>query len=518
MKRFVAAILFILGGLSLSAQSFEEYKARARKEFDEYRSQREQDFRAYREKVNAEFAEYMRQAWRRYEGEPAVPEPPKIPDVPPVVLPELELSEIPDNEIPYIDYVPIEFKKLEPVPLVPLMEVPEHDPVPEQIPDVPDPEPVPFTPAPEPKEPVLNLVFYGTPCSLRFDVNAKIMMNGASEDSAADMWDAMCSGNYDDLLTDCLEIRRMLGLCDWAYYELSRKVSETVYGRGNEAVMLSMFLLNQAGYRTRLGREGADVLHLLVGMEDGIYNHPCFTLKGYDYYLLDDEDIGSLYVFDMEMPEEKSLSLSITRRQSFSDDRSDAGRLKADAYPSADVRVDVNRNLMDFYGSYPHPFRSAAEHDTWVFYAEAPLSAHLEHQLLLPLAEAINGMSQEDAANLLINFVQTAFRYMTDGDQWGYERAFFPEETLYYPYSDCEDRAILYARLVRELLGLDVVFLHYPGHLATAVCFDEEISGDHLILDGRKYLVCDPTYINAPIGIQMPTMKGRDVKVIRINN
>ena len=67
-------------------------------------------------------------------------------------------------------------------------------------------------------------------------------------------------------------------------------------------------------------------------------------------------------------------------------------------------------------------------------------------------------------------------------------------------------------------MGLDVVFLHYPGHLATAVCFDEEITGDYLILDGRKYLVCDPTYINAPIGIQMPTMNGRDVKVVRINN
>ena len=127
-------------------------------------------------------------------------------------------------------------------------------------------------------------------------------------------------------------------------------------------------------------------------------------------------------------------------------------------------------------------------------------------------------MSQEDAANLLINFVQTAFRYMTDDEQWGYERPFFPEETLYYPYSDCEDRSILYARLVRELLGLDVVFLHYPGHLATAVCFEEDVQGDHIVLDDKKYIVCDPTYINATIGMQMPTMNGCEVKIVRINN
>lgn len=508
MKRFVAAIFLILGGLSLSAQSFEEYKARARKEFDEYRSQKEQDFRAYREKVNTEFAEYMRQAWRRYEGKPAVQEPPKIPDVPPVVLPELELSEIPDNEIPYIDYVPIEFKKLEPVPLVPLMDVPEYDPIPERTSDVPVPE----------HEPLLNITYYGTSCTMRFNVEDRVMLRGVSEDHAADMWEAMCAGNYDALLTDCLEIRRMLGLCDWAYYELARDVSVAIYGRSNEAVMLAMFLLNQAGYRIRLGRDQSNVLHLLVGMEDGIYNHPFFSVKGYDYYLLDDVDMASLYIFDTEIPGEKSLSMRIHQRQEFHDERSDVGRLQAEAFPSADVYVDVNLNLMKFYSRYPHPFRNATDHDTWVFYAEAPLSAQMESQLFNPLAEAIRGMSQEDAANLLINFVQTAFRYMTDDEQWGYERPFFPEETLYYPYSDCEDRSILYARLVRELLGLDVVFLHYPGHLATAVCFEEDVQGDHIVLDDKKYIVCDPTYINATIGMQMPTMNGCEVKIVRINN
>ena len=153
-----------------------------------------------------------------------------------------------------------------------------------------------------------------------------------------------------------------------------------------------------------------------------------------------------------------------------------------------------------------------------MFYAEAPLSSHLKEQLLDPLATSIEGLSQEDAANVLINFVQTAFEYQTDDEQWGYERPFFPEETLFYPYSDCEDRSILFARLVKELMGLDVVFLHYPGHLATAVRFDEEISGDHLMIDGGKYLVCDPTYINASIGMQMPQMEGKDVNVIRITN
>ena len=116
----------------------------------------------------------------------------------------------------------------------------------------------------------------------------------------------------------------------------------------------------------------------------------------------------------------------------------------------------------------------------------------------------------------MIHFVQTAFEYQTDQEQFGVERPLFPDETLYYPYSDCEDRAILYSVLVRELLGLDAVLLHYPNHLATAVRFDEEVSGDYFTLDGKHYVVCDPTYINADIGEAMPQYKQARAKILRL--
>ena len=107
---------------------------------------------------------------------------------------------------------------------------------------------------------------------------------------------------------------------------------------------------------------------------------------------------------------------------------------------------------------------------------------------------------------MLINFVQTGFQYKTDQQQFGYERSLFGDETLFYPYSDCEDRSILYSILVRELLGLDVALVSYPGHLATAVCFKEGPYGDYFNVDGKKFTVCDPTYIGAHIGLTMPDM------------
>ena len=96
------------------------------------------------------------------------------------------------------------------------------------------------------------------------------------------------------------------------------------------------------------------------------------------------------------------------------------------------------------------------------------------------LENNIDRKSQSDAANLLINFVQTAFIYQIEEEQFGYERSLWGDETIYYPASDCEDRSILFSILVRELLSLDVVLLHYPGHLVSAVRFSEDIEGDYL--------------------------------------
>ena len=64
--------------------------------------------------------------------------------------------------------------------------------------------------------------------------------------------------------------------------------------------------------------------------------------------------------------------------------------------------------------------------------------------------------------NILIDFVQNSFQYQTDGEQFGYEKPFFMDENFYYPACDCEDRAILFSNLVKDLLGLDAVLLDYP--------------------------------------------------------
>lgn len=150
----------------------------------------------------------------------------------------------------------------------------------------------------------------------------------------------------------------------------------------------------------------------------------------------------------------------------------------------------------------------------WAFYANVPASEEMLSNLYPKLRELIKGKSQWEASNRLLNWVQTGFVYEYDDKVWGDDRAFFPDETLFYPYCDCEDRSILFSRLVRDLMGLEIVLLYYPGHLATAVHFTEDVAGDYLTVNGKRFVVCDPTFINANVGRTMTDMDNSTAHVI----
>jgi hypothetical protein len=130
--------------------------------------------------------------------------------------------------------------------------------------------------------------------------------------------------------------------------------------------------------------------------------------------------------------------------------------------------------------------------------------------------------SAQKAVEVILNFVQTAFDYKIDVEQFGYERALFPDELFYYPYSDCEDRSILFSVLVHDLLNLNVVILYYPetdittGHIATAVRFTDDIDGDSFSLKDGRYVVCDPAYIYATAGMTQNDYKTVSPFVYRI--
>lgn len=304
-------------------------------------------------------------------------------------------------------------------------------------------------------------------------------------------------------------------MCDWAYLNLLSSFSKAIYGTTNEATMLTSYIFSQSGYKMRIGRNRQH-LYLLYASEHGIYEIPYFNIDDLNFYPFECNET-QLEICDASFPQEKPLSLFIPQNPKFEYKASDLRTLTSKRYPNVQVQIQVNENLIDFYNTYPASEVNGNFMTKWAMYANTPLDEHVKEKLYPALMDKINGLSQLDAVNKLLNWVQTAFVYEYDDKVWGHDRAFFSEETLYYPYCDCEDRAILFTRLVRDLLGLQTILVYYPGHLACAVCFTDKVAGDYILLDGKRFVITDPTYIGAPVGNTMPDMDNTQASVILLN-
>ena len=494
MKRFLAIVVFlILTPFALRGQSFNEYKERASKEFSAFKEKSRQDFSAYRNRKQAEMEDYIRQTWEKFYGNNPLKTPVKEDkDLPPVVMPEEDRGSLPeDRPVPVVDVIPPLPPCPDPQPLSPIEEVPAV-------------------------VPSLTVDLYGTPCKVRFDASAGPRLASGAEEDVASMWMTLCGQDYLNLYFDCQHIRETMGLCDWAYVGLTEAISEAAYGKSNESTVLQAVILIQSGFRVLLSRDEDGRFHTLMATDADVYERPFWIIGGVKYYLFDDTHPKSLYTMAKTHPELQPIRLYISGRNAFASSPSAPRTLSSRDNPQIIAKVSTNTNLIQFYSTYPESFANNDHFSRWRFYAMASLSDNAREGLYPSLQEAIMGKSQLEAANLLLNFVQTAFKYEYDDKVWGRDRAFFPDETLYYPYSDCEDRSILFSRLVRDLLKLDVVLVFYPGHLYTAVQFTENVSGDYLTLDGFKYVVCDPTYIHAPVGKTMPGMNNAEAVAIKL--
>ena len=174
--------------------------------------------------------------------------------------------------------------------------------------------------------------------------------------------------------------------------------------------------------------------------------------------------------------------------------------------------------MINFFNDYPITSPTSGKDVTlkWYKYGNIPLTKEMKDKIYPQLKEKIGTLPKVAATNVLLSWIQYGIEYMLDEKVWGYDRPFFGEETVYYPYADCEDRAVLLSHLVRDLLNLDVVLVYNanPGHLYTAIAFDEDVPGDYINVNGRKFTVADPTYYGANVGKTMSQMNNATAKVL----
>ncbi len=488
----LAALAYI--SMEMYAQSpFENYRDKMRAQYDAFTRNAHNEYENFRRKANEEYSSFLKNAWNEYN---AMRTPVRPKDDHPVVPPK-----------PYDD------KGDKPV-----------KDTPKPIEDVITPQPP--KPQPKPVEPIIAdpistekhiFSFYGTELAVGLDDRHRFRLHDVGGQAMSDGWEILSDKRFDGVVADCLRLRDEHKLSDWGYLMMLRAMSRSFLGKTNEAVLLMAYVYCQSGYRMRLASDSKS-LYMLYASEHRIYDHPYFELNGIQYYPLDCQ-ASRINISQAQFPNEQSLSLYISTEPSLANDPTAPRQLKSARYPAMAFTAASNKNLISFYDDYPTSEIGGDFMSRWAMYAETPLSDDARKSLYPQLRKVLNGKSEREAVEMLLNWVQTAFVYEYDDKVWGHDRAFFADETLYYPYCDCEDRSILFSRLVRDLIGADVVLVYYPGHLATAVNFrSDSVKGDYISLSGRKFVICDPTYINAPVGITMPQMDNGAAKVILLKN
>jgi hypothetical protein len=507
-KRILLLVIVLVCVFSMaSAQKdknksdFQEHVRRQRAEFESFRQSVRKDFNDYRDSINREYATFLEQRWKVFdlsEEEPPIKTPITVPPVYDPVAPK-----------PEPEKTPVIVPPQQPRPPKPA----DNKPLPNKKP-VPD-----DNTRPTPPQSTVKAELFGTVVAVkRSSSSASIKsLTGVSEKEVAEYWNQLSNQPHKEWTGELQRLTSELSLNDWGMYLLINKLFEVYFPRGtaNEQVVFAVFMLNQSGYRAKIGRNQSELVPLIAFANKVNYMYFFRYGEGVNeikYSALNPrhKDMSSIRACEIDYPgATRSLDMRIENAPRWtSSPRSKT--LKSNQNTAA--TVNYNQNLIDFYATYPCV--------DFAVYAEAPFDPASLQSVESQLGQDIRNKSQEEAVNILLHFIQRSFDYKTDTQHYGYERWLFAEETLASPYSDCEDRAILFAQLVRRILGMQVVLIYYPGeHLATAVKFDNpQTDGDYIIVDGIKYLICDPTYIGANLGAAMPKLAKKSVEVTKLKN
>lgn len=500
-QSLLAVMLMLSVSLTASADdSLRDFLRKATEDLSTFRDKALSDHRAFRDSVLHELSQWLAQPWEPKPLEPPVPVPHNDPPVPPVVLPRDEPAPQPRTE--------------------PVRDNPVVTPSPLPAPTPPQPVLPPVPPAPSPDW--FTFTSYGTPyrvdASPSLKAVLKIRRYGSPAQSAVEMIEEIDGDQFGRLAQTIVDEARSHNLSDWAYLKMTRHFADAfIPGDTNGSRFMQGLLLVAAGYDVRFA-EAPEIgrLYLLVGCRELIPSQNYFILDDNNrFYPFEDTPSNGVRVSSAKFGTSRLITAQPSGKEIFAQRPGASREIKVCTHsphcwnnhcskPEASYHLVGNLNRMEFLADCPIYLDPRNDYSRWSTYAQTRMSDDYEKQLYTPLKRVLAGKSQLQAVNFLMKFVE-AFDYKRDIDMWGViDRAFFPDETLNYPYRDCEDGAILFTRLVRDLLKLPSALVYYPGHLAAAVAFDIPVDGAYINHRGRRYTICDPTYYYADPGMQMP--------------
>lgn len=462
--------------------------------YQDWLKSQQSEFTSYKKSIDEEFSSMLKKDWEAFQqmSNPnpyKKPKPKKIPQVKKeIVLPKKEIEKSPKVIVKEIKKKQINTK---PKVIEPKIS--------KKIKEQSDIRKISFE-------------FYGNRLNYQIDKKLLFSSDKINKDTIIKFWDTISKTNFQLILEQIKDTKKTLGLNDWATYQLTNKIGNEIFKNKNIANLFSWFNLVKLGFDTKVGYNKNNI-YLLSVMDHELFQIAYFKLGNKKYYVLTPNGrigkIGTIFTYSGNYPKSTNkLSFAIDSEIKFYTNLENKVLKFNYEHKLYAIKTQYSKDLIEFYKTYPQ--------SDYNIYYNTKNSTVLSNTILDGLSGVIQNRSQIEAVNMLLRFVQTTFAYKTDQDQFNYEKVMFPEETIYYPYSDCEDRSIMFSYLVKNLLGLDVVGIKYSDHMATAVAFSSQTSGDRFRYKNKVYTITDPTYINANSGMAMPQYKNSKFEIFTI--
>ncbi len=494
MNHFIKGLLFVLFLLftsSLLAQEFEDFVRQRKQQQEQFAQQREQAIKelarereAYMKKINREYARYLKRQWkafRVFSGQKRREEP--EPDVQPEFNEAKALSSGPTDVSKETEQKPL------PSPELPVMSGSSSAEKPELAGHT-------------------TVSFYGAHLDLSYAQGFIPSFDGQpDEQTIGRKFAQMNQAASGVVLEQLLNARQRLQLNDWGYYMLVRQVSNQLsQPASNASRMMQWFFLVRSNYKVKLGYRGNNLFVLLPTSHE-LYSIPFLSIDNKKYYMMGASGSGQIHTYQKDYPEARQLiDMNMPRAVNLPEDKAKR-TLKIGGKKHA---ITYNVNVVNYYQDFPLMDLSV--------YFNAAVSNPTKESLINTLQPLLADKDTRASVNFLLDFVQN-LPYKNDQEQFDRENFMFPEQVFHYPYSDCEDRSVLFSYLVQELLDVPAVGLVYSDHVSTALRFEaKQVDGRYVHLDGQKFVVCDPTYKNAPAGMMMPKYRDRKARIVRIQN
>ncbi len=341
----------------------------------------------------------------------------------------------------------------------------------------------------------VNFNYFGEPISIRFADNLFSAIPPNFDDKNISY---LCRrSNIDKLkptIQDLALYQSELNLSDWLFYKLIQDCAFEIYNDESQEIQRVLFcwaVLGQLDYKIQLNFS-QNKAFLSVFTMDKLFDVP---IKKYGVGWMvevsgnaanNKTGFIAMYRANQFLNGGKIFSFKMDRLPSLTNVKKVDKHVKFEhenKFLTIDYQID--KTLINILESYPQLSSKN--------YVDFPLSMIAYNSLIPELKNYTDLMSNENALRFLLSFTRQAFHYGSDSEYYKKVNvSFCPEQTLFYSYSDCEDRSILFAYLVNEIIRRDVIIIDFDDHVAVGVRLDKFV-GKPISHKNHYYTYCDPT-------------------------